>query len=91
MINGGDESGEVSLAPIARLFALGGYRAGQVRGKGGQAGLEAEHGSPRGGSRPCSACPRLRGLSWLQLPIEQEADEGQVRRVREHRETQSLH
>ena len=62
MINGGDENGDVSLAPIAGLFALGGHRAGQVQGKGGQAGLEENTRAPGEGADLVLPAPGLRAL-----------------------------
>lgn len=71
MINGGAETGDVSLAPVTELFPLGGHCAGQACGKGGRPGLEAEQLRAQGRGRPHSPC-QAKWTRGHRLPMERE-------------------
>lgn len=93
VINGGDESGDISLAPITELSPLGGHCAGQAQGKGGRPGLEAEHLGAPGEGQASLHLPQDKVDPRNQLPKETEAEEGQVHvalRIKSQ-DTQPLH
>lgn len=82
MINGGDESGDISLAPVTELFPLGGHRAGQVQREGRAARTCGRvPGAPWEG-QPSRGLPLVEETPEQWLPKDGEVEEGQVHRAR---------